>query len=61
MPQNLSAHIVSPQVWDFDEKRLHWAVVVREQDNGLNCGFAKIDCLIFFQILVKSLKSFDDI
>ena len=31
MPQNLSAHIVcpSPKVWDFDEKRLHWASVVR--------------------------------
>ena len=32
MPQNLSAQIVfpSPKVWDFDEKRLHWASVVRE-------------------------------
>ena len=31
MPQNLSAQIVcqSPNVWDFDEKRLHWASVVR--------------------------------
>jgi hypothetical protein len=30
--QNLSAQIVcpSPKVWDFDEKRLHWASVVRE-------------------------------
>ena len=30
MPQNLSAQIVfpSPKVWDFDEKRLHWASVV---------------------------------
>ena len=29
--QNLSAQIVcpSPKVWDFDEKRLHWASVVR--------------------------------
>ena len=29
MPQNLSAQIVcpSPKVWDFDEKRLHWASV----------------------------------
>ena len=27
MPQNLSAQIVypSPKVWDFNEKRLHWA------------------------------------
>jgi hypothetical protein len=32
MPQNLSAQIVSssPKVWHFDEKRLHWASVVRE-------------------------------
>ena len=31
MPQNLSTPIVcpSPEVWDFDEKRLHWASVVR--------------------------------
>ena len=30
-PQNLSAQIVcpSPKVWYFDEKRLHWASVVR--------------------------------
>ena len=34
MPQNLSAQIVGPsqKVWDFDEKRLHWASVV--------CGWA---------------------
>ena len=32
MPQNLSAQIVcpSPIIWDFDEKRLHWASVVPE-------------------------------
>ena len=31
MPQNVSAQIVcpSPKVWDFGEKRLHWASVVR--------------------------------
>ena len=36
MPQNLSAQIVcpSPIVWDFDEKRLHWASVVRVLDEG---------------------------
>ena len=30
--QNLSAQIVcqSPKVWDFDEKRFHWASVVRD-------------------------------
>ena len=29
--QDLSAQIVcpSPKVWDFDDKRLHWAGVVR--------------------------------
>ena len=32
MPQNISAQIVypSPKVWDFDEKRLHLASIVRE-------------------------------
>ena len=32
MPQNLSAQFVypSPKVWDFDEKRLHWASVVHD-------------------------------
>ena len=32
MPQNLSAQIVctSPKVWDFNEKRLDWASVVRD-------------------------------
>ena len=31
MPQNLSAQIEcpSPKAWDFDEKRFHWASVVR--------------------------------
>ena len=30
IPQNLSAQIVclTPKVWDFDEKRLHWVSVV---------------------------------
>ena len=32
MPQNLSAQFVCPKVWDFDEKRLHWASVVRVRD-----------------------------
>ena len=33
VPQNLSAQIVcpSPEVWDFDENRLHWVSVVREK------------------------------
>ena len=34
MPKNLSAQFVcpSPKVLDFDEKRLHWASVVRGID-----------------------------
>ena len=41
MPQNLSAQIVcpSPKVWDFDEKRLHWASVVR--DNAQRTSMSK--------------------
>ena len=37
MPQYLSAQIVSPspKVWDFDEKRPHWASVVHTQNHGL--------------------------
>jgi hypothetical protein len=32
MPKHLSAQIVclSPKVWDFDEKRLHWASIFRD-------------------------------
>ena len=31
MPLNFSAQFVCPstKVWDFDEKRLHWASIVR--------------------------------
>ena len=34
IPQNLSAQFVcpSPKVLDFNEKRLHWASVVRDPD-----------------------------
>ena len=37
MTQNLSAQIVclSQKVWDFDEKRLHWASIV--------CGHPQAD------------------
>ena len=33
-PKKLSDQIVcpSPKVWDFDEKRLHWASVVRDRE-----------------------------
>jgi hypothetical protein len=36
MPQNLSVQIVcpSPKVWDFKEKRLHLASVVRGQGSA---------------------------
>ena len=36
MPQNLSTQIVcsNPQVWDFDEKMLYWASIVRGQDHN---------------------------
>ena len=34
--QSLNAQIVcpSPKVWNFDEKRLHWASVVRAIDHA---------------------------
>ena len=37
MPQNLSAQFVSPspKVLDFNEKKLHWASVVRDLDDYL--------------------------
>ena len=40
MPQNLSAQIVcpTPKVWDVDEKRLHWASVVRDLDGHFHCN-----------------------
>ena len=41
MPKNVSAQIVgpSPNVWDSDDKRLHWAFVVRYVNMG--CGVFK--------------------
>ena len=37
MPKNLSAQIVCPSQkdWDFDEKRLYWASVLRAWNDGL--------------------------
>jgi hypothetical protein len=48
MPQNLSAKIVcpSPKVWDFDEKRLHWASVDRGQRYIFYVSFSNIVCKI---------------
>ena len=36
----ISAQIVGPssKVWDLDEKRIHWASIVREPDKT-QCGF----------------------
>jgi hypothetical protein len=36
IPQNLSVQVVcpSPRVLDFNEKRLHWASIVRFEVNG---------------------------
>ena len=44
MPQKLSAQIVcpSPKVWDFYEKRLHWASVVRVLSHPLDLTVPKI-------------------
>ena len=45
IPQNLSAQFVcpSPEVLDFNEKSLHWAIVVRECVQFLDCKFAGIN------------------
>ena len=60
MPQNLSAQIVcpSPKVWDFNEKRLYWASVVRAAKQQLKllatasrvprCGNKKNPKVFFF-------------
>jgi hypothetical protein len=44
IPPNLSAQIVCPslKLWDFDEKILHWASVVRVSNN-LRPFFGLID------------------
>ena len=48
MPQNLFAKIVCPssKVWDFDDKRLHWASIVRVVTKGKT---GKIGALRFSQ------------
>ena len=47
MPQNSSPHIVcpSPKVWDLNEKRLHWASLVRACFN-INALVQQIDALL---------------
>ena len=44
MLQHLSAQIVcpSPKVWNFDEKRIHWASVVR---GLMQCSFLRMQML----------------
>ena len=48
MDKGLTAQIVcpSPKVWDFDEKRLHWASVVC----GTKCGdvMSKVKQMVLF-------------
>ena len=48
MPPNLSAQIVcpNPKVWDFDEKRLHWASVVVRGLNGPGLHYILLKWLI---------------
>mgnify|MGYP007086833827 CR=1 FL=1 len=60
MPQNLSVQIVcpSPKVLDFDEKRLHWASIVRAcmhavdliAENSIKLSF-KIIFVVEFNII----------
>ena len=44
MPQNLSAQIVcpSPKVWYFDEKRAHWASVVRVSGHTIHIEHTQV-------------------
>ena len=44
MPQNSSAQFVypSPKVWDFNEKRLHWASVGRDSFDGIGSYSAAV-------------------
>ena len=53
MPPNLSAQIVclSPKVWDFDEKKLHWASVLRATCHYMVCHLQRFDYACF--ILLK--------
>ena len=55
MPQNLSAQFVclSPKVWDFDEKELHWASVVR----GSGFATAKLAAVMQSFMAIDSFSS----
>ena len=54
IPQNLSAQIVCPsqKVRDFDEKRLHWASVVR----GLTGVYIHAYCSTKFAVIFRQDK-----
>ena len=47
MSQNLSAQIVcqSPKNWDFDEKRLHWASVIRAIKTCPDVSYEALDLI----------------
>jgi hypothetical protein len=53
MPQNLSAQFVcpSPKVLDFNEKRLHWAYVVRAQKETILLLVANSNLCLPFALL----------
>ena len=72
LPQNLSAQIVCLRVWDFDEKRLHWASLVPTIWNSFSiksCVLAdpqKISCLLYvskayFSMERISMKIFEEL
>ena len=56
MPQNLSAQFVcpSPKVLDFNEKRLHWASVVRASKHPSDSGLGVLSEKMLL------MTSFDD-
>ena len=42
-PQNLSAQLVCPKVLDFNDKRLHWASVVRDAGHKNKTNLLLVD------------------
>jgi hypothetical protein len=58
MPQNLFAQIVcpSPTVWDFDEKRLNWASIIRDWSHHLGEIQQKVHVVVPFE-----LRKFNDV
>ena len=63
MPQNLSAHFIcpSPEDLDFNEKRLHWASIVRGRTHmSDSADFKDMIQIIFIHNLKVKLLSFDE-